>query len=173
MPPPPPPTTKPRPPTTSTSKTKPTPRPRSPETHQSLANRNAAVEVLQSYEQLSWHALNRNESLAQTRLHFLSILAGFTKEDEAAQVDWKTDSTPHQLGVLPRSVYTGFEPLGGDGRRETSASGGRGKGKARASLGGSGSAGRASPAGGRASLGGEGSVGGSGRKKRRSEGVGQ
>lgn len=166
-PPPPPPTSKPKPPTrTNTSAT----RLRSPETHQSLARRNAAVEILQSYEQLSWYALNRNESLAQTRLHFLSVLAGFTAEDEAAQVDWKTDGTPHQPGQLPRSIYTGLESLGGEGRRETST-GGKGKGKERASL--SGNAGQASPGRGRASLGGESSVGGTGRKKRRSEGVGQ
>jgi hypothetical protein len=36
-------------------------RPRSPETYASLSVRNAAAEILQSYEQLSWYALERNE----------------------------------------------------------------------------------------------------------------
>jgi hypothetical protein len=106
--------------------------------------------------------LSPSQSLAQTRLHFLSLLAGFTNEDESARIDWKTDTTPHAPdNVLPTSIYTGEEPLGGEGRRKTSSGG---KGKERASL--SGASGRASP---RTSLGGE----GSGRKKkRRSEGVG-
>jgi hypothetical protein len=105
--------------------------------------------------------MSLSQSLTQTRLHFLSLLAGFTPADEAAQVDWKTDTSPHALdGALPVSIYTGLEPLGGEGRRKSSSAGG--KGKERASVGGSG---RASP---RTSLGGEGS--GSGRrKKRRSE----
>ncbi|KAM0703439.1 hypothetical protein Q7P35_009378 [Cladosporium inversicolor] len=139
-----------------------TTRPRSPETHASLALRNQAAEILQSYEQLSWYALDRNESLSQTRLHFLSLLSGFTPADEAAQVDWKTDTSPHAgLGALPISIYTGLEPLGGEGRRKSSVGG---KGKERASVGGSG---RASP---RTSLGGEGS--GSARKKKRRSEVG-
>jgi hypothetical protein len=41
--------------------TTPTTRPRSPETHESLQRRNAAAEILQSYEMLSWFALDRNE----------------------------------------------------------------------------------------------------------------
>ena len=31
--------------------------------------------------------------MAQTRLHFQSIVAGFTEEDEAALIDWTTDNT--------------------------------------------------------------------------------
>lgn len=157
--------TKPSPNTTTPTATT-TTRPRSPETHASLALRNTAAETLQSYEQLSWHALSRNESLAQTRLHFLSLLAGFTADDESAQIDWKTDNTPHAPDALPTSIYTGLEPLGGEGRRKSSSAG---KGKERASLGGgAGGSGRASP---RTSLGGEGS-GSARKKKRRSEGVG-
>ncbi|GAB7324151.1 hypothetical protein MBLNU13_g07528t2 [Cladosporium sp. NU13] len=184
MPPPTRPPTKPSPSTTATPTA--TTRPCSPETHISLAARNAAAEILQSYEQLSWHALSRNEvrpspnpnptqpthhlttslvqSLAQTRLHFLSLLAGFTADDERAQIDWKTDNSPHAPDALPTSIYTGLEPLGGEGRRKSSSAG---KGKERASLGGGGGSGRASP---RTSLGGEGS--GSAKKKKRSEGVG-
>jgi hypothetical protein len=111
------------------------------------------------------HRSHSRQSLAQTRLHFLSQLAGFTKEDEKAKVDWKTDISPHNPNALPTSFFTGEIPLGGEGRRKSSAAG---KGKERASLGGGG---RASP--GRTSLGGEGGgVGSSGRKKRRSAGVG-
>lgn len=47
-------------PTAATS-TATAPRPRSPETHASLAARNQAAQILQSYEQLSWYALDRNE----------------------------------------------------------------------------------------------------------------
>lgn len=36
-------------------------RPRSPETFDSFSERNAAAAALQSYEELSWHALQRNE----------------------------------------------------------------------------------------------------------------
>lgn len=32
--------------------------------------------------------------MTQTRLHFQNIVAGFTLEDEASWVDWKTDNTP-------------------------------------------------------------------------------
>lgn len=53
------PATKPSPSTTTTPTA--TTRPRSPETHASLAARNEAAEILQSYEQLSWCALLRNE----------------------------------------------------------------------------------------------------------------
>lgn len=175
--------------TRPTASNTPTTRTRSPETHESLHRRNVAAEILQSYEMLSWFALDRNEvrssdntassplallahtrstiqSLAQTRLHFLSQLAGFTEEDEQAQVTWKPDTTPHNLNALPTSIYTGLLPLGGEGRRKSSTAG---KGKERASLGGGG---RASPGGARASLGGEGSAGGSGKKTRKSAGVG-
>lgn len=38
-----------------------TTRPRSPETFDSFNERNAAAAALQSYEELSWHALQRNE----------------------------------------------------------------------------------------------------------------
>jgi predicted alpha-1,6-mannanase (GH76 family) len=37
------------------------PRPRSPETHLDFNTRNNAAEILQSYEQLAWYALARNE----------------------------------------------------------------------------------------------------------------
>jgi hypothetical protein len=75
-------------------------------------------------------------------------------------VHWKTDTTPHAPDNLPTSIYTDSEPLGGEGRRKSSAAG---KGTERASLGGG--SGRGSP-GGRTSLGGEGSAR---KKKRRSE----
>ncbi|KAM0714464.1 hypothetical protein Q7P37_010251 [Cladosporium fusiforme] len=117
----------------------------SPEPFTNLSIRNSAAETLQSYELLSsWHAMNRNESLAQTRLHFLSVLSGFSAEDEAAQEDWKTDLTPlvHGQGKereRERGSLGGGSPATGKGKEKE-----RGVG---------------SPAG---------SGSGSGRKKRRS-----
>ncbi|QIW96817.1 hypothetical protein AMS68_002335 [Peltaster fructicola] len=67
---------------------------RSPESFESLRKRNEAVEILQSYEKLSWHSYARRETLQQTRLHFQNIVAGFSSEDEAALVDWPTDNSP-------------------------------------------------------------------------------
>lgn len=67
MPPPIRPATKPSPSTTTPTAT--TTRPRSPETHASLALRNTAAETLQSYEQLSWHALSRNEVRQFPQIH--------------------------------------------------------------------------------------------------------
>lgn len=101
-----------------------------------------------------------SQSLAQTRLHFRSVLAGFSAEDEAALVDWKEDMTPIAHAQSERrkgsSAGAGKEKersgLGGG-----ATPGGKGKERERSSLGG------ASPAG---------SAGGSGRKKRRSAGVG-
>lgn len=56
--------------------------------------------------------------MAQTRLHFQNIVAGFTEEDEAALIDWKTDNAPRPTK---------------DGEKEN---GGRRKGKKRLSSGG-------------------------------------
>ena len=132
--------------------------------------KNQDPEIHRNYEILPLTSTNKKkrQSLPQTRLHFLSLLAGFTPADEAAQVDWKTDSSPHALdGALPVSIYTGLEPLGGEGRRKSSVAGGKGKERASLSGGGGGGSGRASP---RTSLGGEGS--GSGRRKKRRSEVG-
>ena len=71
------------------------PVPRSPESYVSLQHRNAAAEILQSYEKLSWYSFQRCESLTQTRIHFQNVVAGFTAEDEAQFVDWREDRTPH------------------------------------------------------------------------------
>ncbi|KAK4555578.1 hypothetical protein LTR86_007331 [Recurvomyces mirabilis] len=68
---------------------------RSPESYHSLARRSEAAEILQSYEMLSWWSFARCESLAQTRLHFQNIVAGFTDEDEASFVHWRVDHSPH------------------------------------------------------------------------------
>lgn len=46
-------------PTTATATT--TNPPRSPESHESLSRRNAAAEILQSYEKLSWYSFQRCE----------------------------------------------------------------------------------------------------------------
>ncbi|KAL1589243.1 hypothetical protein WHR41_02006 [Cladosporium halotolerans] len=134
-----------------------TTRPRSPETFDSFSERNAAAAALQSYEELSWHALQRNESLAQTRLHFRSVLAGFSAEDEAALVDWKEDTTPIAHAQSER-------------RKGSSA--GTGKEKERSSLGGGVTPGGKGKERERSSLGGASPASGSGRKKRRSAGVG-
>lgn len=101
----------------SSSRPKPVPRSgksvsgaRSPESFQSLNERNNAAEILQSYEKLSWLSMQRcevwessfitgtsanyHQSLTQTRLHFQNIVAGFTRDDEAALIDWKEDLSP-------------------------------------------------------------------------------
>ncbi|KAK5175355.1 uncharacterized protein LTR77_000494 [Saxophila tyrrhenica] len=103
--------------------------PKSPESFESLACRNAAAEILQSYEKLSWLAMQRCESLTQTRLHFQNIVAGFTDEDEAKMVDYKTDNTPRlKPGEEPRGSRKGKERMssgggggGGDGVAGSSA----------------------------------------------------
>ncbi|KAK3721825.1 hypothetical protein LTR37_002991 [Vermiconidia calcicola] len=92
--------------------------PKSPESFESLARRNGAAEILQSYEKLSWYSFQRCESLTQTRLHFQNIVAGFTDEDEAAFVHWKTDNTPRtKPGEEAKSGRKGKErvSLGGGG----------------------------------------------------------
>ncbi|KAK3713795.1 hypothetical protein LTR37_008281 [Vermiconidia calcicola] len=92
--------------------------PKSPESFESLARRNGAAEILQSYEKLSWYSLQRCESLNQTRLHFQNIVAGFTDEDEVGFVDWKTDNTPR--------TKPGEEAKGGRKGKERVGSGGGG-----------------------------------------------
>ncbi|KAK3057073.1 hypothetical protein LTR09_002111 [Extremus antarcticus] len=95
--------------------------PKSPESFESLARRNGAAEILQSYEKLSWFSMQRCESLTQTRLHFQNIVVGFTEEDEAKLVDYKTDNTPRlKPGEEPRGSRKGKERMssgggGGDG----------------------------------------------------------
>ena len=187
--------------TTTTPKPKPkpstAPRPHSPETHLSFSARNLAAKTLQSYEELAWHALARNESIPQVVLHFKSILAGFTPADRDSTTTttstntttsspahssphhWKSDITPHQPGSYWREQVraAGLEgPLGGEGRRKcsgtsggsTSSMGGKGKGKEREREGGRGSLGGGVVGSPRGSLGGE----GSGRRKRKSAGGG-
>jgi hypothetical protein len=62
----------------------------------------------------------------QTRLHFQNIVAGFTDEDEASLVDWKTDTTPRlRPGDETRSSRKGKERVssgGGDGIAGSSGS---------------------------------------------------
>ncbi|TKA32887.1 hypothetical protein B0A50_01113 [Salinomyces thailandicus] len=67
---------------------------KSPESYSSLKTRMDAAETLQSYERLSWMSFQRCESITQTRLHFQNVIAGFTSEDEAKYIDYKTDLTP-------------------------------------------------------------------------------
>ncbi|KAK5136044.1 hypothetical protein LTR08_004298 [Meristemomyces frigidus] len=109
---------------TTTASTRPGPRTstRSPESHMSVEIRNNAAQVLQSYQWLSWWSFARSESIAQTRLHFQSLVAGFNSDDEASLVDWKEDCSPHP-------------PKPGE---EASGSKGGRKGKERASLPGAG-----------------------------------
>lgn len=99
--------------------------------------KNQDPEIHRNYEILPLTSTNKRkrQSLPQTRLHFLSILSGFTDADEDAQVDWKTDSTHHNAPSLPTSIHSRAEPLGGEGRRKCSSVG-KGKEKERASLGG-------------------------------------
>ncbi|KAF2716239.1 hypothetical protein K431DRAFT_210587, partial [Polychaeton citri CBS 116435] len=91
----------------------------SPEPYECLRMREEAAQILSSYEKLSWWSFHRCESLAQTRLHFQNIIAGFTAADEASMVDWKEDLSP-----LPSK----------DGSSGDAGTSGR-KGKQRSSLG--------------------------------------
>lgn len=140
--------------------------------------KNQDPEIHRNYEILPLTSTNKKkrQSLPQTRLHFQSILSGFTPSDQEALIDWPTDTAPH----IPSNYYVshlaaaGLEvPLGGEGRRKCSTTASSGKGKeregGRGSLGGEGggrkSLGRESP---RGSLGGAGEGSGSGKKKRKS-----
>ncbi|GAB1734767.1 hypothetical protein NU195Hw_Modified_652t1 [Hortaea werneckii] len=112
--------------TTSTSTETGTRLPRSSESYHSFAQREEAARILQSYEKLSWYSYARCESLAQTRLHFRNLVAGFTPHDEAAHIDYTEDLSP-----LPSAGRSH-----GDGSREEVAGGMKAsrKGKERASL---------------------------------------
>nr|POE96444.1 hypothetical protein CFP56_56494 [Quercus suber] len=78
---------------------------RSPETFESLLRREEAASILQSYEQLSWWSFKRCESLAQTRIHFQNIVAGYTPEDERALVDYEEDKTPRKSKDVNRKGH--------------------------------------------------------------------
>ncbi|KAI6859015.1 hypothetical protein KC323_g6778 [Hortaea werneckii] len=100
---------------------------RSQESYHSFAQREEAARILQSYEKLSWYSYARCESLAQTRLHFRNLVAGFTPTDEAAHTDYTEDLSP-----LPSAAKS----YGDGGSREEVAGGMKAsrKGKERASL---------------------------------------
>ncbi|KAI7210107.1 hypothetical protein KC333_g8399 [Hortaea werneckii] len=139
--------------------------PRSQESYYAFAQREEAARILQSYEKLSWYSYARCESLAQTRLHFRNLVAGFTPQDEAAHRDYTEDLSP-----LPSSGKSHYGDCGRSREEETTAGGGgKGsrKGKERASLPGAAGGGGESPA-----RGGGGSAPSSAgrKKKRRSEG---
>ncbi|KAI7168266.1 hypothetical protein KC352_g25409 [Hortaea werneckii] len=134
--------------------------PRSSESYHSFAQREEAARILQSYEKLSWYSYARCESLAQTRLHFRNLVAGFTPTDEAAHIDYTEDLAP-----LPSAGRSH-----GDGSREEVAGATKAsrKGKERASLSGGadGGVGGESPARGGSSA----PASAGKKKKRRSEG---
>ncbi|KAM3419425.1 hypothetical protein BST61_g5352 [Cercospora zeina] len=71
---------------------------------ESQRRRNEAAEILQSYEQLSWYAYQRCESVAQTRVHFRCIVAGISPEQEDLNVYWKEDFTPRPSDFLRQST---------------------------------------------------------------------
>ncbi|KAI6788408.1 hypothetical protein KC363_g5159 [Hortaea werneckii] len=130
--------------------------PRSSESYHAFAQREEAARVLQSYERLSWYSYARCESLAQTRLHFRNLVAGFGPDDEAAHRGYTEDLTP-----LPSSK-----------REEVAGVKASRKGKERASLLGV-DGGGGGDAGGSPARGGEGIATPSSagkKKKRRSEG---
>ena len=85
-------------PTAATSTAK-APRPRSPETHASLALRNQAAEILQSYEQLSWYALDRNE-----------VCSSLPKPKSNPQAQPHPQS-PRALKHPPLTFYTNTVPI--------------------------------------------------------------
>ncbi|KAI7498270.1 hypothetical protein KC367_g5204 [Hortaea werneckii] len=131
--------------------------PRSSESYHAFAQREEAARILQSYERLSWYSYARCESLAQTRLHFRNLVAGFGPDDEAAHIDYTEDLTP-----LPSK------------REEAAGVKASRKGKERASLSGAGvNGGGGGGAGGSPARDGEGIATPSSagkKKKRRSEG---
>ncbi|KAI7342056.1 hypothetical protein KC354_g16655 [Hortaea werneckii] len=129
--------------------------PRSSESYHAFAQREEAARILQSYERLSWYSYARCESLAQTRLHFRNLVAGFGPDDEAAHIDYTEDLAP----FLPSSKRE--EAVGLKASR---------KGKERASL--SGVDGGGGGPGGSPARDGEGiaTPSSAGKKKRRSEG---
>lgn len=61
----------------------------------------------------------------QTRLHFQNIVAGFTDEDEASLVDWKTDNSPRlRPGEEARSGRKDKERMSAGGRNAVASSSG-------------------------------------------------
>ncbi|KAK4507245.1 hypothetical protein PRZ48_000980 [Zasmidium cellare] len=127
--------------TASSSRRPTTTRPaRSPESFDSLRARDAAAEILQSYEKLSWLSFHRCETIMQTRLHFQRVAAGFDDEAEAKNVRWKEDFTRHPKTAEEEAKASrkGKErvSLGGEsGRKERNGSkskeGGAGSGSAK------------------------------------------
>ncbi|RMY97454.1 hypothetical protein D0860_08644 [Hortaea werneckii] len=138
---------------------------RTSESYHSFAQREEAARILQSYEKLSWYSYARCESLAQTRLHFRNLVAGFTPTDEAAHIDYTEDLAP-----LPSA---GTIHGGADGSREEVAGAMKAsrKGKERASLPGGGGADGGDVGGEGPARGGSSAPSSAGKKKkRRSEG---
>lgn len=123
---------------------------RSPESFESMRERDHAAEILQSYEMLSWYAIRRcevcvllrsidhssicltiSQTITQTRMHFQCIVAGFTEEDTKKRRVWIEDFTPHspKPGQESRSSHKGKDRASLGGEKESaakSASGGSG-----------------------------------------------
>ncbi|KAF2173186.1 hypothetical protein M409DRAFT_17131 [Zasmidium cellare ATCC 36951] len=100
---------------------------RSPESFDSLRTRDAAAEILQSYEKLSWFSFHRCETIMQTRQHFQRVAAGFDSDAEAKNVRWEEDFTRHPKSAEEeaKSSRKGKErvSLGGEsGRKERNGS---------------------------------------------------
>ncbi|KAF1989044.1 hypothetical protein K402DRAFT_391198 [Aulographum hederae CBS 113979] len=110
--------------------------------------REEAATILQSYDLLIWHSMNRDESLTLTRIHFEKVLAGF--EDAQEDVTWPSDDDDDEEG---------------GGRRSRGGKGGAGAG---ASGSGGGKGGK--DGGGKAGKGG-GKSGGTGKRGRKSAGT--
>ncbi|GAB7337087.1 hypothetical protein MBLNU457_g2488t1 [Dothideomycetes sp. NU457] len=64
----------------------------SQESFEARQRRTRAARILESYEQLVWYSMTRNESLTQTRHHFQAIASGFKIGDEPSTV--RFDSSP-------------------------------------------------------------------------------
>lgn len=98
-----------------------------------------AAEILQSYEKLSWVSFQRCESIAQTRLHLQNIVAGFSKDDEEALVDWKEDFRPHptKTGEEQNPGRKGKERSSAAGAGDASPFGSKGKGREKSHMSGS------------------------------------
>lgn len=79
------------------------------------------------------------QSIAQTRLHLQNIVAGFSKDDEEALVDWKEDFRPHptKTGEEQNPGRKGKERSSAAGAGDASPFGSKGKGREKSHMSGS------------------------------------
>lgn len=96
--------------------------------HETRDAQNSAAHILGSAELLIWHSMARNESLPQTRLHFVRVLAGYESDDDELQWpdDGRSDEEFARLVEEERKRREGKKRASGVGvaRRKEGAGGG-------------------------------------------------